>query len=444
MGFDETYQDIPRIYTAIAEMLACSIYWFILPKRVKDTAKWILYTVLFLVVDGAWLVLTDNVPDALWIPCMLVAITLMMFYVQNCIKGPFEGILYTTLKALLVAEFMASLEWQLEYYFRFALGKRQWAHFLLLIGIYLVTTYVVYRIERSMHQGDFRLEISLRELIPVMLIVLLAFLASNLSFVYQNTPFSGRLISDIFNIRTLVDLVGLALIYAYQSRAYELTAERELSSINNMLKAQYEHYRNYQDSINLINFKYHDLKHQLVGLRAEMDPEKRNAWIDTMTKELEAYKPETQTGNRVLDGVLDQKMAVIRNNQIKFTCVADGKLLDFMHVTDICTIFGNALDNAIENVVTLEDPEKRLIHMSVAPRKQFVYIEVDDYCDHEVKFRRGFPVTTKKDNDYHGFGVKSIAYTAEKYGGNVNFDMHNNTFEMKILIPIPQDAAARP
>ena len=97
-------------------------------------------------------------------------------------------------------------------------------------------------------------------------------------------------------------------------------------NINAMLKAQYEHYRNYQESIDLINYKYHDLKHQLAGLRAEADPEKRAAWIDAMSKELQAYKPETQTGNRVLDGILDQKMPLIRNNKIKFTCVADGKV----------------------------------------------------------------------------------------------------------------------
>lgn len=39
--------------------------------------------------------------------------------------------------------------------------------------------------------------------------------------------------------------------------------------------------------------------------------------------------------------------------------MADGKLLDYMHVTDICSIFGNALDNAIEHVILIPDPEKK-------------------------------------------------------------------------------------
>ena len=47
-----------------------------------------------------------------------------------------------------------------------------------------------------------------------------------------------------------------------------------------------------------------------------------------------------------------------RKNYIQITCVADGKLLDFIHVTDLCSIFGNALDNAIEHVIMIPEVEK--------------------------------------------------------------------------------------
>jgi len=69
--------------------------------------------------------------------------------------------------------------------------------------------------------------------------------------------------------------------------------------------------------------------------------------------------------------MLGAKIFKARKNNIRITCVVDGKLLDFMHVTDICTIFGNALDNAIENTVLIGDPEKRLIHVTVSSHKSF-------------------------------------------------------------------------
>ena len=57
---------------------------------------------------------------------------------------------------------------------------------------------------------------------------------------------------------------------------------------------------------------------------------------------------------------------------ITFTCMADGKLISFMHVKDICSIFGNALDNAIECVSQFDDPEKRLITLSMYQKNRFL------------------------------------------------------------------------
>ena len=286
-----------------------------------------------------------------------------------------------------------------------------------------------------MQRKDVELEVSYRELASTSLIVLSSFMLSNLSFVYRNTPFSGSIVGDIFAIRTLVDFAGLAILYAYQSLRYEINAEKELSRIQTMLTAQYDNYRNYQEVTDLINLKYHDLKHQIAGLRAEMDPEKREEWIDQLEDELNVYQPERQTGNQVLDGVLDGKMPLIHNYHIQFTCVADGELLNFMHVTDICNIFGNALDNAIEHVLLVPEEDKRIIHMEVSARKQFVYAEVRNYCNNEVRLKNGFPVTTKKDAKNHGFGIKSISYAVKKYGGTIQFGVKDNFFSIRLLIP---------
>ena len=57
----------------------------------------------------------------------------------------------------------------------------------------------------------------------------------------------------------------------------------------------------------------------------------------------------------------------------------DGTLLDFMDAMDICSIFGNALDNAIEAVMKIKDKEKRLIHITISQVKSFVMIRIQNY-----------------------------------------------------------------
>jgi hypothetical protein len=61
------------------------------------------------------------------------------------------------------------------------------------------------------------------------------------------------------------------------------------------------------------------------------------------------FETQNNTGNQVLDVILTGKSLQCVENKINFTFLADGKLLNFMNVMDICSIFGNALDNAKEN-----------------------------------------------------------------------------------------------
>ena len=48
-----------------------------------------------------------------------------------------------------------------------------------------------------------------------------------------------------------------------------------------------------------------------------------------------------------------------------------------------------------------------------------------------------FPETTKKDAQFHGYGLKSVQYTAQKYGGAVDVSANDHWFHLKILIPMP-------
>ncbi len=427
------YQDIPRLYTAIAEWLACFIYCLVLKRKVSRN-KFILISVIALIVQSLFLVFTKDLPLFMWVPCMLMAVFFMFVFMYSVCEDTVNVVGYYCARAFLLAELAASLEWQLACFFA-KINDSLVLQIIILIVVYAFVFIWAHHMEKSITRGIFQLEINTHELLAAVIIAAAIFAFSNLSFIFSNTPFSAGVAADVFYIRTLVDVAGIMILYVYQSRICELLAEKELSNIHSMLKAQYDKYRNYQTTFDMINVKYHDLKHQIAGLRAEMSDEQRQKWIDDMEQELESYSPELETGNSVLDTLIAGKMMNCRANNIKVTCVADGNILDFMHVADICTIFGNALDNAIESVSLIEDPEKRLIHLSVSTKKNFVIIQINNYCENQIKIKNGYPVTTKADKTSHGFGLKSIRYTVDKYHGTVTFDVNKNWFELKILIP---------
>ena len=155
-----------------------------------------------------------------------------------------------------------------------------------------------------------------------------------------------------------------------------------------------------------------------------------------MEEEIRTYEAQNKTGNSVLDTVLTGKSLYCARHGVELTCVADGARLGFMDVMDICSIFGNLLDNAIECELTIQDKKKRLIHLAVYTRKDFLVIQCENYCEEKLEFQDGLPVSTKGDGAYHGFGIKSIRYAAGKYGGTVTIHNQDSWFELNIVIPI--------
>lgn len=432
----ETYSDIPRLYTALAEWLYCVLYIVLFPRRWGKAAT-VLLCGAGLSVQAAFLILTVNVPLYLWLPVMAAAVVLMYVLLALCTEGTPVLTGYHCAKAFLVAEFAAALEWQLDSLLVMCFGDfPAILKIMLLPGVYGAVFYLVFWTEKKMQLYKYCRQITGKETLYASCIAVLAFLFSNVSYIVLNAPVRAEEAAGIFYMRTLGDLCGLVALYAFQTKVCEYIVEKELAAVKSMYRKQYDQYRYYQNSMDMIHMKYHDLKHQITGLRGETDEEKRKEWLDRLEEELDENRLIEQTGNYVLDTMLAAKVFQARKNQIRITCVADGKLLNFMHVTDICTIFGNALDNAIESVVTLEDQTRRLIHVVLSRQKAFILINISNYVEGDMELKNGeIPKTSKQDTENHGYGLKSIRQTVEKYQGSMSIQVKNRWFELRILIP---------
>ena len=162
-----------------------------------------------------------------------------------------------------------------------------------------------------------------------------------------------------------------------------------------------------------------------------------------MEQEIRIYEAQNKTGNHVLDAVLTSKSLYCQKQGIELKFIVDGKQLGFMNDMEISALFGNMLDNAIESAEKQADPQKKLIKMYVTAEKQFLRIRIENYCEERIRFRNGMPITTKRDKHLHGFGMKSMQKTVEKYRGSVMASQEDNWFILKILIPLADQNAGR-
>lgn len=430
--------DIPKLYTAWSEWCACLIFVLILKKRLSRPKIGLVLGSLLILLSvlqyyiGVW-------PVAFWIPGMILAMALMYGSILCCCRVDIPEAGFFWAMAFLLAEFTAAFEWQI-YSYLFSKGfSAVWMRVGCLVLFYGVLFYGAWRLEKRYIQGYDSVGVTAGEAAGSILIAVVVFLMSNISYVYEDTPFSASMAGGLFYVRSLVDFAGVLLLFSIQDRWREFRLNRELDITNTILQRQYEQYQLNKENVELINRKYHDLKHQIGIIRAEQDGERREAYLKAMEEELRMYEAQDKTGNSVLDTIITGKHLYCVQHGINFTCVADGSLLNFMNTMDICAIFGNALENAIEAEERIEDTSRRIIKLAVHAQNRFLVIRVENYCEEELKMEDMLPATIKKNKDYHGFGLKSIRSTAERYGGSMTIHLENHWFHLRILIPLENE-----
>ena len=427
----------PGYYYSIAYILAAFIVTCTNRKRITGWKRYLAHALFFAALT-CFMQLTDGIKRELFLPSMAVSISMLLVYIYVCcdFKLPEAG--YYCARVFIGGEFSASMCWLIYYYVNWRLDLEndaliRWAE---IIVVYAVIFSVIYLVERGLQQGAECIQVNSRELMTVIIITIAVFAVSNVSYLNQNALFGSPFAGEMFTIRTLVDLSGMAVLYAYHIQMRELQMKFEVDTLQNILEMQYKNYQLSQESIEIVNQKYHDLKHQINLLKAEANSRRSIEYLEEMERDIRSYEAQNKTGNKVLDAVLTSKSLYCQNHEIGLTCVADGTLLDFMAEMDISALFGNVLDNAIESVEKLDDKEKRLIHLSVARQKNFLRIRIENYTEEDITFKNGMPVTTKKDKHLHGFGMKSIQSTVRKYGGSAIAGVRDNWFELRILIPL--------
>ena len=160
--------------------------------------------------------------------------------------------------------------------------------------------------------------------------------------------------------------------------------------------------------------------------------------MDEMLEAVNIYDASMHTGNDALDVILSDKALHCEKHGIQFGAIVDGAACSFLPPMDLYALFGNILDNAIEAVNQLDRREKAVINLNVHTEGKLLLIHCENYFNGTLQFADGLPLSTKGEDAYHGFGVKSIRYIVEKYGGTLCIEQKGDTFAVNILFPEQQ------
>ena len=273
---------------------------------------------------------------------------------------------------------------------------------------------------------------------PLML-ALTAIAVIGLDLIVKDLVFDGATLPHVVLLRLVHLIVCAFILFTEYQLLYARRADDERAETERLLAERERQYRLSQENIEAINVKCHDIRHQIRHL-AERGVVVDKGVLDDIAREVDVYDSTVKTGNEALDTILTEKRLMCSTEGIELSVVADGSALDFMVPADIYALFGNALDNAVEAVRSVADPEHRVITLLVQRRRDMVSVNVENYRTGEPAFGAdGLPRSTKADHANHGFGMRSMRSTAERYGGSLHAGVDGDIFYLNVLLD-PQSA----
>lgn len=254
-------------------------------------------------------------------------------------------------------------------------------------------------------------------------------ISQEVNFVFSFISFGILLLINI-----LVFEIYLKLIQLFRQENEQTAYIRQLDFIANQINEQSRFTEEFHR-------ERHDLANQLVVIRECVESGERENAVESLNRIIKSDDNGysiSRSGNAVVDAVINFKYAAARECGIRFVLrifIPEKLPVD---QCDLGIVLGNALDNAIEAAGVCPEEDRR-IEIRMGVKKDALILVVKNPYAHDLKHSEaGELLSTKKDSQRHGYGLKSIQRTAERYSGEVLIDEKNRVFCLTVIMNLQQ------
>lgn len=247
---------------------------------------------------------------------------------------------------------------------------------------------------------------------------------------------SYEVVSTDYNGITLLCTIGLFVamffsLYLYDQQAQqahtihlqeqaELHMKEQLKHMDELV-AQQEQLRRYR----------HDMSNQLIALKSYLSKSVGATELQHLarvTEELELTDVVVDSGNPALDAIISAKQAVANKKGINFRYQLQIPEQLPIAPEDICVIFGNALDNAIEACERVTQEEKNIV-LTLVKKNKVVFCKLVNTAPSVQSEKRW--KTSKKDTLNHDYGVSQIKRTLAKYDSSPSYSWEDGQVTLR-------------
>jgi hypothetical protein len=239
----------------------------------------------------------------------------------------------------------------------------------------------------------------------------------------------------IGTVLLLLTNIIVFLVYELTRRTHIQFTQLQLEKQREKISAEYYELllKKHEDHKILI----HDIKRHLQAIQemaAGTGQHEIQQYTSALCGEFGLSDVITYSGNKYVDVIINRYAHDCKTKGFSLETDVRGVSMDFMDDMDITALLDNLLENAVEAVAQAR--EKQIIMSFFEQNDNYVVIKTQNSCDQPPRLKNGKILSSKKDGQAHGIGLKSILRIAAKYHGDVDWRYYEETatFEMVIVM----------
>lgn len=182
----------------------------------------------------------------------------------------------------------------------------------------------------------------------------------------------------------------------------------------------------------------HDYKNHIQAMKAYLELDQLNEldrYLDELDEDLISVDTLIKSGNVMVDAVLNSKLTLAQSKGIVLHAKAHVPERISVQDVDLGVILGNLLSNAIEATQSGSEADGHFIRVYIHEMKGQLYINITNTMERPIR-KTGSEILTTKKGKEHGFGLKRIDKTVEKYDGYINRQFEEGVFATEITLPL--------
>ena len=226
-------------------------------------------------------------------------------------------------------------------------------------------------------------------------------------------------------------MIGVLLIYNNNSKKYYM----QVADIKNkLLESQQNYYQMLQEKEKETRRFRHDISNHILCLDTLIKDGKyidAEEYLENMRDSVSELKPKYQTGNMLVNAIINDIASRYNNVQLIWTGVVPENLK--LSNMDLCTIFSNVLENAFQAADgCIEQGNVRVTAKSLS---NSLMVSVENDFIEPVKESKGIFITKKEDKENHGFGTMNVRSCVHSNGGSIEYNYDDKIFSVEIVLP---------